>query len=33
MVDLIDLHRAFDANMKLVSAFKELDEQAVALLR
>ena len=33
MVDLIDTHRSFDANMKLVTSYKELDQEAVQLLR
>lgn len=33
MVDLIDTHRSFDANMKLVSSYKELDQEAIQLLR
>ena len=33
MVDLIDTHRSFDANMKLVSSYKELDQEAIQLLK
>ena len=33
MVALIESHRGFDANMKLVSSYKELDQEAVQLLK
>ncbi len=33
MVDLIESHRGFDANMKLVKTYKELDQEAVQLLK
>ena len=33
MVDLIATHRSFDANMKLITSYKELDQEAVQLLR
>jgi flagellar basal body rod protein FlgC len=33
MVDLIATHRSFDANMKLITSYKELDQEAVQLLK
>jgi len=33
MVNLISAHRGFDANMKLLSSYKELDQEAIQLLK
>jgi flagellar basal-body rod protein FlgG len=33
MVDLIESHRGFDANMKLLTSYKELDQEAIQLLK